>query len=83
MDKDLEALKQKLSTAKKLPPGLIVEAAEMAQKKYNEDKDFILGRMRLFMTNRVGKKNEIEWQDFVVQNFDEFVDEEKKKQGAF
>ncbi len=38
--------------------------------------------MRAFMTNCVGKKNEIEWQDFVVSNFDHFKDEEMNSSGS-
>jgi hypothetical protein len=33
------------------------------------------------MTNRVGKKNEIEWQDFVVSKFDHFKNEEVNSSG--
>lgn len=34
--------------------------------------DSTLRRMRHFMENRVGKKNEIEWQELAVKNLDRF-----------
>ncbi|KAG1536768.1 hypothetical protein G6F51_010777 [Rhizopus arrhizus] len=78
MNEQLAALKQKLATAKKLPSGIITGAAKLAESAYNEPSqaDFILQQMRSFMDNRVGKKNEIEWQEFVVKNFDTFKNEE-------
>ncbi|KAG1282087.1 hypothetical protein G6F63_005114 [Rhizopus arrhizus] len=77
MNEQLAALKQKLSTAKKLPRGIITGAAKIAESTYNEPSqaDLILRQMRSFMDNRVGKKNEIEWQEFVVKNFDTFKNE--------
>ncbi|KAG1156013.1 hypothetical protein G6F37_008000 [Rhizopus arrhizus] len=77
MNEQLAALKQKLSTAKKLPRGIITGAAKIAESTYNgtSQADLILRQMRSFMDNRVGKKNEIEWQEFVVKNFDTFKNE--------
>ena len=78
MNEQLAALKQKLSTAKKLPSGIITGAAKLAESTCNEPSqaDLILRQIRSFMDNRVGKKNEIEWQEFVVKNFDTFKNEE-------
>ncbi|KAG1489244.1 hypothetical protein G6F54_011576 [Rhizopus delemar] len=78
MNEQLVALKQKLSTAKKLLRGIITGAAKLAESTYNEPSqaDLILRQMRSFMDNRVGKKNEIEWQEFVVKKFDTFKNEE-------
>ncbi|KAG1584549.1 hypothetical protein G6F47_011706 [Rhizopus delemar] len=78
MNGQLAALKQKLSTAKKLPIGIITGDAKLAESTYNEPSqaDLILRQIRSFMDNRVGKKNEIEWQEFVVKNFDTFKNEE-------
>ncbi|KAG1465822.1 hypothetical protein G6F46_003430 [Rhizopus delemar] len=78
MNEQLAALKQKLSTAKKLPSGIITGAAKLAESTCNEPSqaDLILRQMRSFMDNHVGKKNEIEWQEFVVKNFDTFKNEE-------
>ncbi|KAG1039467.1 hypothetical protein G6F43_012497 [Rhizopus delemar] len=78
MNEQLAALKQKLATAKKLPSGIITGAAKLAESAYNEPSqaDFILQQMRSFMDNRVGKKNEMEWQEFFVKNFDTFKNEE-------
>ncbi|KAG1546251.1 hypothetical protein G6F49_010554 [Rhizopus delemar] len=78
MNEQLAALKQKLSTAKKLPSGIITGAAKLAESTYNEPSqaDLILQQMRSFMDNRVGKKNEIEWQEFVVKKFDTSKNEE-------
>ncbi|EIE83261.1 hypothetical protein RO3G_07966 [Rhizopus delemar RA 99-880] len=78
MNEQLAALKQKLSTAKKLPSGIITGAAKLAEFTYNEPSqaDLILRQMRSFMDNRVGKKNEIAWQEFVVKKFDTFKNEE-------
>ncbi|KAG1578422.1 hypothetical protein G6F47_012897 [Rhizopus delemar] len=51
-------------------------------KKMNEQlaalnqADLVLQQMRSFMDNRVGKKNEIEWQGLVVKKFDAFKNEE-------
>ncbi|KAG1198606.1 hypothetical protein G6F35_012617 [Rhizopus arrhizus] len=78
MNEQLAALKQKLSTTKKLPSGIITGAAKLAESTCNEPSqaDLILRQMRSFMDNRVGKKNEIEWQEFVVKKFDTFKNEE-------
>jgi hypothetical protein len=75
LNEDLDALIQKL------PPGIITEATKLANVNQNEG-DLVLKQMRAFMTNRVGKKNEIEWQDFVVSNFDHFKDEEMNNSGS-
>jgi hypothetical protein len=53
LNEDLDALKQKP------PPGIITEASKLANVNQNEG-DLVLKQMRAFMTNRVGKKNEIE-----------------------
>ncbi|KAG1057867.1 hypothetical protein G6F43_000324 [Rhizopus delemar] len=78
MNEQLAALKQKLSTAKKLPRGIITGAAKLAEFTCNEPNqaDLVLQQMRSFTNNRFGKKNEIEWQEFVVKNFDIFKNEE-------
>ncbi|CAO3607904.1 unnamed protein product [Mucor hiemalis] len=76
LDDELKALKIKLSTAKVLPRGIITDAANLAKSEYNDNLDIAVKRMRHFITNRVGKKNEVEWQELVIKLFDTFKDEE-------
>ncbi|KAG1504563.1 hypothetical protein G6F54_000908 [Rhizopus delemar] len=55
MNEQLAALKQKLSTAKKLPRGIITGAAKLAEFTCNEPNqaDLVLQQMRSFTNNRV------------------------------
>lgn len=45
VDKDIKALKEKLSTTKKLPLGIMTDGKELAQLKYNDDTGSTLRRM--------------------------------------